>query len=711
MRTATRFFVSFGLAALAACGTVPPAREAAAPPVAQVVPYEVKSPNGARTDNYYWLRDDTRQSPAVLDYLRAENAYADAWLAPTKSLQDKLYREIVGRLQEDDETPPSYDNGYWYYARFRKGQDYPVYLRRKGSLDAPEETLLNANTAAKGLAFSQVGALQISYDNTLLAYTQDTTGRRQYTLRFKDLRTGVTLRDRVENVEPDIVWANDNKTVLYVEKDPETLLGYKVKKHVLGTGSAQDKLVYEEQDRSFYVGLAKSKSDNFLFIVLQSTLVSEWRYADADDPDLQFQPVLPREPNHEYQVEHLGLDFVIRSNWQARNFRILRAPIHTSADKRSWKIVVPHSSNAFIEGYEVFKSHLVVNERSGGLLKLRVHPWDGGRSSPIAADEPAYTAQLGSTPELDSEWVRYSYTSLTTPVTVYDYNLRSGERKLIKRQPVLGGFDPRNYVTEYLQAPARDGTHVPVSLVYRKGFQRDGSAPLYQYAYGSYGYSEDPVFQLPAISLLDRGFVYAIAHVRGGQELGRAWYEDGKLLRKKNTFNDFIDVTEHLVRKGYAARDKVFAMGGSAGGLLMGAVVNRRPDLYRGIVAHVPFVDVVTTMLDESIPLTTNEFDEWGNPKRKAYYDYMLSYSPYDNVKAQNYPSMLVTTGLWDSQVQYYEPAKWVARLRATKTDANPLLFHVNMEAGHGGKSGRYPRFREKALEYAFILDRAGIAQ
>lgn len=695
---------------LASCSPVKPASAPVAP-VAAIKPYKVVSPHGTRVDPYYWLRDDTRTAPEVLAYLKAENDYKDAMLAHTRGLQDKLYQEIVGRIKQDDASPPQLDHGYWYYTRFETGREYPVYCRRQGTMDAPEEVLLDGNAMGEGQAYFNIGSFEISPNNRLMAYTEDTVGRRQYVLRFKDLATGRTLPDAVPNVDPGVAWANDDRTVLYVEKDPETLLGYKVRRHALGADPATDPLVYEERDRSFYLGVARSKSDRYLFIGLESTLVSEWHYADASDPQLRFRPVLPREAKHEYQVEHRGDDFIVRSNWQARNFRILRAPVATSADKRTWRVVVPHSAKVLIERFDVFQDYLAINERSGGLRKIRIKPWARGKQFPIEAAEPAYTATLVHTPEFASPIVRYQYTSLTTPPTTYDYDMRSGTQTLVKRDPVLGDFEPANYVTEFIHAPARDGARIPVSLVYRKGVARDGTAPLLQYGYGSYGASMNPSFNSVRLSLLDRGFVFAIAHIRGGEELGRAWYDDGKLLRKKNTFNDFIDVTEFLVARKYAAPDKVFATGGSAGGLLMGAVINLRPELYRGIVTQVPFVDVVTTMLDESIPLTTNEFDEWGNPKRKGYYRYMLSYSPYDNVAAHDYPAMLVTTGLWDSQVQYYEPAKWVAKLRATKTGAQSLLFHINMEAGHGGKSGRFRQFHERAMEYAFLLDQLGIRE
>jgi oligopeptidase B len=689
-----------------------PSTTAPAPPVAPQKPHDVVSPHGTRPDPYYWMRDDTRASPEVLAHLAAENAYKDAMLAPTRALQQRLYDEIVGRIKQDDTSPPTLHRGYWYYTRFQTGREYPIYCRRKGTMGGPEEILLDGNAMAVGKAYFHIGNWAVSPDNQRLAWVEDVIGRRQYTLRFKDLRTGRTWPDAVANVDPGIAWANDNRTVLYVEKDPQTLLGERVKKHVLGTPVASDALVHEEKDPSFYIAVAKSKDERYLLIGLESTLVSEWRYADAADPALALRTVLPREERHEYQVEHIDGDFIIRTNWQAPNFRLVRVPVGESADKSRWRDLVPHSPEVLIENFDVFRDFLAINERSGGLRKVRLRRWSGEESQ-VLADEPAYTVKLGDTPEFDSDTVRYVYTSMTTPPTTYDHDVRTGARTLVKREPVLGDFDPAHYATEFLWAPARDGAMIPVSLVYRRDrFRRDGSAPLLQYGYGAYGYSMDPAFASSRLSLLDRGFVFAIAHVRGGQELGRAWYDHGRLLAKRNSFTDFIAVTEHLVRERYGAKDRIFAAGGSAGGLLMGAVVNLRPELYRGIVTQVPFVDVVTTMLDESIPLTTNEYDEWGNPAAdKAYYDYMLSYSPYDNVRRQDYPAMLVITGLWDSQVQYYEPAKWVARLRERKTDVNPLLFHVNMDAGHGGKSGRFERYRDVAMEYAFLLDQAGLAR
>lgn len=675
------------------------------PPIAARKSYHVTSPNGSREDDYYWLRDDTRQSKEVLDYLKAENAYTTDVLAPTHALQDELYKELFGRIKQDDASVPVLRRGWWYYTRYETGREYPIYARRRRSMSAPEQVMLDGNALAAGKAFYQIGTWAVSPNGRMLAYAEDIVGRRQYTLRVKDLRTGAMLDDSVTNVEPNLIWANDNRTVLYVEKDPVTLLSVRVRKHVIGSDSAHDPLLYEERDHSYYMRLARSKSEKYLFIALRSTLQSEWRYADAGDPKLWFKTAIPRETKHEYQLGHLGSNFILRTNWNAPNFRLVRAPVAKVADKKTWKDVIPARAHAFLQAFEVFKRYVAINERYGGLMKLRVKSWNARRDFLIASSEPSYTAQLMPTPGIESTRVRYTYTSLTTPRTTYEYDMATGRKTILKVDPVLGGFDSSNYQTEYLHATASDASLIPISIAYRKGTRLDGTAPLYQYAYGSYGLSTDPAFIPNWVSLMDRGFVVAIAHVRGGQEMGRAWYEQGRLLNKKNTFTDFIAVTRHLVREKYAARGKVFAQGGSAGGLLMGAVANLAPKDYRGIIANVPFVDIVTTMLDESIPLTTNEFDEWGNPKDKTYYEYMLSYSPYDNVKSTSYPAMLVTSGLWDSQVPYWEAAKWVAKLRAKKTDNNRLLFKVNMESGHGGKSGRFERLRETAIEYQFILN------
>jgi oligopeptidase B len=696
------------------------------PPVAAVQAHALTSAHGVRTDPYYWLRDDERANPQVLAYLEAENAYRERCMAEDKPFEEALYQEIVSRLKQDDAGVPYRKQGYWYNSRFEPGKEHPIFVRCKGSPDAPEEVLLDANVLALGHDYYRIGALEVSPDGAWLAFCEDTVGRRQYTLRCKNLRTGEILQTAIPDVESDLAWANDNRTLLYVEKDPETLLGIYVKKHVLGTDPRHDALAFEQKDRSFYTGVSKSKSDRFIFIHMESTVSSEWRYAHADDPSLEFRTFLPHERDHEYQVEHLGGAFIIRTNWQARNFRVMRTAIGQEGNRVEWQDVVAHRDDTFIEDFDVFNGFLALSVRSGGLAKISItllapEPSASGVSVPppgasgqgateffIASDEAAYATSLSVNTELDTDLVRYAYSSLTTPTTVYDYNVRTGEKTLLKRDPVVGSFDPANYRTELLFATARDGARVPVSVVYHRSCVRDGTAPLLQYAYGAYGLSMDPSFSPARLSLLDRGFVYAIAHVRGGQEMGRAWYDDGRKLHKMNSFTDFIDVTRHLVAERYAAKDKVFAMGGSAGGLLMGAVANLSSGDYRGMVAQVPFVDVVTTMLDDSIPLTTNEYDEWGNPAERADYDYMLSYSPYDNVRAQAYPAMFITTGLWDSQVQYYEPAKWIAKLRALKTDQNLVLLHADMDAGHGGKSGRFQRYREIAMEYAFLLAQAG---
>jgi oligopeptidase B len=681
------------------------------PPLAAIRQHAVPSPFGGRDDPYYWLRDDERGAPDVLAYLKEENAYREQSMARAKPLENLLYGEIFARLKQDDSTVPYRKNGYWYMTRFEPGKEHPIFARRQASLEAPEEILLDANVLAAGHEYYRVGSLEVSPDGAWLAFCEDTVGRRQFTLRFKNLRSGEILETAISDVEPDLAWANDNRTVLYVEKDPETLLSLFVKKHVLGTDYKRDELVFEQTDKSFYTAVSKSKSDAFIFLYMESTVSSEWRFARADDPELRFEIFLASERNHEYDIEHLGDAFIVRTNWQARNFRLAQAPIRAHSDRSAWRDIVASTRDTFIEDFDVFEGFVALSVRSEGLRKILVHLLAEGTEFFIASDEAAYSTSLSVNAELDTEVIRYAYSSLTTPTTLYDYNVRTRQQTLLKRDPVLGSFDPEDYATEFLMAGGRDGVQVPVSLVYRKNFKCDGSAPLLQYAYGSYGISMDPSFSSARLSLIDRGFVYAIAHVRGGQEMGRAWYDDGRLLNKKNTFNDFLDVTRMLVARGYAAADKVFAMGGSAGGLLMGAIANMGGTEYRGIVAQVPFVDLVTTMLDDSIPLTTNEYDEWGNPHERQYYDYMLSYSPYDNVVPKSYPAMLVTTGLWDSQVQYYEPAKWVAKLRALKTDANRLLLHVEMEAGHGGKAGRFQRYREIAMEYAFLLDELGIAE
>jgi oligopeptidase B len=680
-----------------------------APPTVAKKPFMVTSPNGAREDDYYWLRDDTRKNPDMLAYLKAENAYADALLAKSKPLADTLYSEIVSHIKQDDSSVPFLKRGYWYYSRFETGADYPVLARRKGVMSAPEEVLLDEPKMGAGKGYFSVNDTTVSPNNQLLAYAEDTVGRRQYVLKVKDLATGQILSDAVANIEPNIVWADDNKTLFYVEKDPVTLLSTRIKAHVLGTPASADKLVYEEKDTSFYIGLAKTRDERFICIEEQATVSNEFRCAPSANP-VVFTVLAPREREFRYEADHLGGRWVIKTNWNARNYKLMAladsAPL---GDRAAWHDLVPADSKVFIESFALFKGGVATEERSDGLKKLRIRP-DGGAARFVSADESAYAMALADVGDPDTGWLRYTYNTLVTPTITYETNLKTGERRLLKQQPVPG-YDAKNYVTERVWITARDGARVPVSLAYRKGFSKDGAAAMLQYAYGSYGASSDPSFSATNISLMDRGMVYALAHIRGGQEMGRAWYDDGHLLNKKNTFTDFIDVTRGLVKQGYAAKDRVAAMGGSAGGLLMGAVANMAPQDYRVMIAQVPFVDVVTTMLDESIPLTTNEFDEWGNPKHEPWYDYMLSYSPYDNVKAQAYPALFVGTGLWDSQVQYYEPTKWVAKLRATKTDANPLVFRVNMEAGHGGKSGRFRRLHDTAEYDAFMLEELGITK
>ncbi len=681
----------------------------AAPPVAPQHPYEVPSPNGTRADPYYWIRDDTRKNAEMLDYLAAENTYYKGESGRYDALTDKLYGEIIGRIKQDDDSVPYKKGAYRYYTRFVSGGEYPIFARKLLKSEK-EEVLLDGNAEGKGKSFFDVSMQVVSPNAKLLAYLEDTNGRRQYTLKIRDLVTGRNLSEEIHGLSRYAVWAADNKTVFYVENDPVTLLTTRVKKHVLGTDPAKDTLVYTEPDNTYYMGIAKTGDERYIEITLQSTTTSEVLLIDASHPDAKPVALAPRETGIKYSADHLQGRWVIRTDWEAPNYRLMTVADHDVGERAKWHELIPTDKNVFIDNFELFKNYLAINERAEGLRRIRVLPWkDLHKSSPIASDEPAYAEAFEINAEQDSEELRYTYTSLTTPTRIYSVNMKTGVRTLLKEQPVPGGFEQKNYATERVWATARDGVKVPVSLVYRKGFKRDGGAPLYQYAYGSYGMSTDPVFRSAIVSLLDRGFVFAIAHIRGGQDMGRAWYEDGKLQHKKNTFTDFLDVTDYLVAQHYAAKDKVFAMGGSAGGLLMGAVANMGGDKYRAIVAHVPFVDVVTTMLDESIPLTTNEFDEWGNPKQAAAYAYILSYSPYDNVEAKPYPAMLVTTGLFDSQVQYYEPTKWVAKLRKMKTDQNPLYLKVNMEAGHGGKSGRFARQRETAEEYAFILNQLSV--
>jgi len=678
------------------------------PPVAEKVKAEFREFGNVRVDNYYWLRE--RENPKVLEYLKAENEYLKAVLRPTEALQEKLYREIIGRIKPTDLSVPYRDNGYYYYSRYEQGQDYPVYCRKKGTLEAPEEVLLDGSAMSQGQPFFSLLGLEVSPDNSLLAYAVDTVSRRLYTQRFKNLVTGETLADEIPNTLGLAGWANDNKTVFYVLKDTSTLRPYAVLRHVLGTPAVEDREVFREPEDAFTVSVYKSKSKKYVVIASESTLSTEYWLLDADHPEGEFKVVQPRERGLEYQVEPFRDKLYIRTNLEAKNFRLVETPLDKTS-KENWREVIPHRPDVLLEGFEIFNDYLVVEERQGGLSRIRVIGWQDKAEHSLDFSEAAYAAAIGQNPEFETDWLRYEYSSFTTPPSTYDYNLKTREKKLLKQQEVLGGFNPANYQIERLTATAADGVKVPISVVYRKGLLKDGTNPLLEYGYGSYGAIEDPYFDSSLLSLLDRGFVYALVHIRGGSDMGRTWYEDGKLLKKKNTFTDFIACAEHLVAQKYTRPDRLFAAGASAGGLLMGAVVNMRPDLFKGVIAGVPYVDVINTMLDPGIPLTAQEFDEWGNPAQKEDYDYMLSYSPYDNVEAKDYPAMLVTTGLYDSQVQYWEPAKWVAKLRSLKTDKNLLLLHTNMDAGHGGQSGRFRQYREIALEYAFLLYLSGITE
>ncbi len=711
------FLVSLSILIFAACKTKPAGngdnqttmydKMTLPPPIAAKKPKELKEHGQTRIDDYYWLNE--RDNPEVIAYLEAENNYTDQVTSGLKDLQETLFQEIKSRIKEKDESVPQIDNGYWYYYRYEEGLEYPIYCRKKETLNAAEQIMLNLNELAEPFDFYNVSTMEVSPDNRWLAYSEDTLSRRIYTIRFKNLKTGETIEERIPGADGSVVWANDNKTVFYTIKD-ETLRAYKVLKHRLGTDTSQDQVVFHEEDPTFELDIDKTRSKKYLLITSWQTVSNEYRYLNADTPDGAWQILQPRERNLEYTADHADGKWYIRTNLDAKNFRLMTAE-EDKTTKENWQELVPHREDILLESFDLFKNYLVLTERINGIRNIRIKSWDGNDDHYVNFGEDSFVAGLSNNPTWDTDVLRISYQSLTTPPTVYDYAIPSKSLKTMKQMEILGGFDKNNYVSERIYATARDGKKVPVSIVYRKGFRKDGSQPLLLYAYGSYGYSTDPNFSSTRLSLLDRGFAFAIAHIRGGQEMGRQWYDDGKLLKKKNTFTDYIDCADFLTAEKYTDKEHLFAMGGSAGGLLMGAVVNMRPDLFKGVVAAVPFVDIVTTMLDESIPLTTFEWDEWGDPHKKEYYDYMLSYSPYDQVEPKDYPAMLVTTGLHDSQVQYWEPAKWVAKLREIKTDQNPLILHTNMDAGHGGQSGRFRAFREVALEYAFMLDLAGRAK
>lgn len=678
------------------------------PPKAKMIPVELEKHGDVRIDKYFWLRE--RENPEVIDYLTRENYYNEQMTAHTKELQEKLFEEMKGRIKEDDSSVPYKLNGYWYITRYEKGKDYPVYSRKKETLDAPEEVLFDVNEMAKGYDYYRLGGLNVSPDNKLIAFAVDTVSRRKYTIQIKNLETGEILPVKIKTTTGGSTWANDNKTLFYARKDEETLRSDKIYKHRLGTDPKDDELVFFEEDETFHTYVYKSKSDKYLIIGSDSTLTSEYRFLDADNPDGEFKVVQPRIRGVEYSISHFEEHFYILTNKDgAINFKLMKTPVSATGEE-NWEEIVTHSEDVLLEDIDIFKEYLVVSERSDGLNKIRVSRWDGTDAYFLPFDNETYTAYTSTNPDFDTEVLRYAYNSLTTPTQVVDFNMRTREKDVKKEQEVLGdAFRKENYESERIWATARDGVKVPMTLVYKKGLKKDGSNPVLQYAYGSYGSTIDPYFSTARLSLLDRGFIFVLAHIRGGEYLGRKWYEEGKLLKKMNTFTDFVDCSQHLIQEKYTSAEHLYASGGSAGGMLMGVVANIAPQLYNGIIASVPFVDVVTTMLDESIPLTTGEYDEWGNPNLPEYYQYMKAYSPYDNVMAQNYPNMLVTTGLHDSQVQYWEPAKWVAKLREIKTDNNKLLFHTNMEAGHGGASGRFEALREVAEEYAFLLDLEGI--
>ena len=674
------------------------------PPVAKIIPHSLEIHGHPRVDNYYWLND--RENPEVIDYLNKENEYYNALTADTKDFQKELFEEMKARIKEDDQSVPYLYNGYYYITRFEIGQNYPIYSRKKESLSAKEEILFDGNEFAKGKPFFQLGGLSISPDNTMALFSFDCVGRRIYTIQIKNLLTNEILSDTIENVTGSAVWANDNHTIFYSSQDAVTLRSDKIFKHKLGTKQEEDVLIYFEKDETFNVEIAKSKSKKYLAIESGSTLTTEYQILDANTPDGKFKMFQKRVRGLEYSISHYNDSFYILTNKdKAENFKLMKT-LETATTKENWVEVIPHREDVLLEDIEIFKNFLVVEERANGLNTIKIMPWSGEEAYYLPFDSETYTASTSSNVDFDTDILRYSYQSLATPSSVIDFNMKTKEKFIQKEQQVLGGkFDKNNYKEERVWATAGDGTKVPISLVYKKNLVKNGENPLLQYAYGSYGYSIDASFSSTRLSLLDRGFIFAISHIRGGEDLGRHWYENGKLLKKKNTFTDFIDCSKFLIAEKYTSAQHLYAEGGSAGGLLMGAIVNMAPELYHGIIAQVAFVDVVTTMLDETIPLTTGEYDEWGNPNQKKYYKYMLSYSPYDNVKAQKYPNMYISTGLHDSQVQYWEPAKWVAKLRATKTDNNILVLDTNMDAGHGGASGRFEALKELAKEFSFLLD------
>lgn len=679
------------------------------PPVAKIIPTELEKHGHTRIDNYFWLNE--RENQEVVDYLNAENEYYQKMTAHTKELQEDLFKEMKGRIKEEDSSVPYFYNGYWYITRTEIGKEYSIHTRKKGSLDAPEEIMFDCNQMAEGHNYFHLAGVNVSPDNKLASFALDTTGRRIYTIQIKNLETGEILSDKIEGVTGGTAWANDNKTLFYTGKDAQTLRSDKIYKHKLGTSQKDDVLIFHEKDDTFNTFIYKEISQKYLIIGSGSTMTSEYQILDANTPDGKFRVFQPRVRGLEYGIDYYnGKFYIVTNKDKATNFKLMTTP-ENATTQENWTDLIPHRDDVLLEGIDIFKDYLVISERDNkkGLNNIRIKPWNG-QEYYLPFESETYTAYTTTNVDFNTDKLRYGYQSMKTPSSVIEFDMKTKAKKVLKEQEVLGGkFNKDNYVEERVWATATDGTKVPISMIYKKGIKKDGKNPLLLYAYGSYGASMDPYFSTSRLSLLDRGFIYAIAHIRGGEDLGRPWYENGKLLKKKNTFTDFIDCSKFVIDQKYTSNKHLYAMGGSAGGLLMGAIINMNPELYNGVVAQVPFVDVISTMLDDSIPLTTGEYDEWGNPNEKEYYDYMLSYSPYDNVKAQAYPNMYVSTGFHDSQVQYWEPAKWVAKLRALKTDNNVLYLDTNMDAGHGGASGRFEALKEVAKEYAFLLDLEGI--
>lgn len=686
-------------------------------PVANKRPHNIEKHGDVRIDNYYWMRLSDEQKEAeekdelsleVLSYLNQENDYTKAVMKHTEAFQEKLFQEMKGRIKETDQSVPVKDNGYWYYTRFEEGKDYAFYCRKKDSLDNEEEVMIDGPALAEGKSYWALGGMTVSPNNDWIAYGVDEISRRVYRVFFKELATGKVMEDVLEGTTGRATWASDNMTLFYSKRDPQTLREFQIWKHILGTTQEADTLVYEEKDETFSCFVFKTKSEKYIVIGSSQTLTTEYRVLEADQPNGEFRIFQPRQREMEYAIDHYGDCFYVTTNWNAKNYKLMRTPLDkTTMD--NWEEVIPHREDVLLEGVEMFRDFMVIDERKNGLTQLRIKRWDGTKEYYLPFEDAAYSAGVGANPDFNTDILRYGYTSMVTPMSTFDFNMVTGEKTLLKQQEIVGGYNSSDYHCERLMVPVSDGTLVPISLVYKKGFERNSQSPLLLYSYGSYGHSLDAGFGSARLSLLNRGFAYAIAHIRGGQEMGRSWYDNGKLLQKKNTFTDFVDCAQYLVNEKFTNTDRLFAMGGSAGGLLMGAVANMAPQLFKGIISAVPFVDVVTTMLDETIPLTTFEYDEWGNPNHEEFYHYMKSYSPIDNIEAKDYPNILVTTGYWDSQVQYWEPAKYVAKLRDMKTDNQRLLFWCNMDAGHGGKSGRFEALKEVALEYAFMMDLVGI--